>query len=85
MELDDLEKRMSRYFENLVAGLKNRIEKSDELLHALGPKNVLNRGYTFTTDQDGAVVTDFTSFKRIEKGSVLKLHFSDGHGNVEKI
>ena len=85
MELDYLQKRLERHFENLLSGFKNRLEKSDELLHALGPKNVLNRGYTFTTDENGKVVSDFQSFQKVKKDQLLSLHFSDGHGSVKKV
>ena len=83
--IDELIKK-SKYLIEKKSELKNiRLEKNHELLEALNPHNVLDRGYSFLTSTTGSVLSDVKSFKTIPKGTKLNINFSDGKGIVEKV
>jgi len=82
--VDDLFQRLTNVVNDQINQLGNRVERSGYLLGALGPYQVLARGYTFVTTEDGKVVASYKSFKKIDQDKDLLLHFSDGHGKVRK-
>lgn len=76
---------------NLRSSLETSIRRILEIYHqmlvnnqarlkALNPFAVLDRGYTYVTNEDGVVVD---SVRKIEKGQLLSLHWSDGHIRTE--
>ncbi len=82
--VDDLFQRLSNVIKDQLNLLNNRVERSGYLLGALGPYQVLGRGYTFVTTNEGNVISSYRSFEKIEQDTDLLLHFSDGHGKVRK-
>ncbi len=85
LNLDDLLQRLQTNTKDQMIEFSKRVDRSGYLLNALGPHQVLGRGYSYLTTEDGDVVTTFKSFKKIPKSKALDLHFLDGHGKVRKI
>ncbi len=71
-------------FTNKVSELKLRVENNHKMLSLLDPRNVLNRGYSFVQDSNGAVISDIKNFKELTDNSLISIHFKDGIGTVVK-
>ena len=76
------ERRIERILPRLEPALKlrlqreaSRLETATAKLEAYSPYGVLERGYSLTTAEDGAVVRDATALK---KGDVLTTRFARG-------
>jgi exodeoxyribonuclease VII large subunit len=54
---------------------RGRIEELSRVLQAIGPQNVLRRGFSYTTDASGRLVT---AAKGVTPGQVITTHLSDG-------
>lgn len=83
--IDDNLKRMRASLENTLKDREFRVSKSYELLNALSPTNVLDRGYSYLTSEEGSVIASSKEFKKIRKGTTLSIQFSDGKNQVSKI
>jgi exodeoxyribonuclease VII large subunit len=83
--IDELIKRSKYLIEKKNEAEKSRLEKNYELLGALNPHNVLDRGYSFLTSTEGSVLSDVRSFNELSSGTKLNINFSDGKGVVEKV
>lgn len=84
----NLDELYSKIYNETSMMLKERamkVEKYNELLFALNPKNVLGRGFTFVEADDGKIISEYKGFKKLPKAKVLKIHFSDGQGEVAKL
>jgi exodeoxyribonuclease VII large subunit len=64
--------------------LAEKLVRLEQVLGALNPSNVLNRGYSYITVQDGAVVTSAKEFQASPPGSRIEIHFHDGNGSALK-
>jgi exonuclease VII large subunit len=84
MELDELVSRANVQVQEKYKLVSNQLEKNHSILLALGPSQVLKRGYTYTTLKSGAVVDSSESFKKIKANEKLTLHWADGEGEVVK-
>lgn len=74
-EVQQLSKRLDLSIGHSLEMAKNQIKSLSSKLDALSPRNVINRGYSMTTDQKGNVVT---SVKQIREGDTLKSVLKDG-------
>ena len=72
--LDELEWRMKNRVSNLLERSADDLEHLAATLNVLDPHRVLERGYAFVTDARNRVV----SSSKVDDGSRLSLHFSDG-------
>ena len=72
--LDELEWRMKNRVSNLLERSSDDLEHLAATLNVLDPHRVLERGYAFVTDARNRVV----SSSKVDDGSRLNLHFSDG-------
>jgi len=84
MELDDLISRTDISIKETYKQVEHKLEKNHSLLLALGPSQVLKRGYTYTTLKSGEVIESQSNFKKIKSGESLTLHWADGMGVVTK-
>jgi exodeoxyribonuclease VII large subunit len=82
---DELIKRFKVGIEKYTLEKSNSINRSFELLNALNPNNVLDRGYSYLSDDSGKVISSHKDFKDIEAESKLKIKFNDGVGEVRKL
>lgn len=76
--LDECFIRLNYEVNSKIKSKINETEKWKDVLNALGPRNVLQRGYTFVQIQGGEVVTSLQQYKRVQIGTKLELHFHDG-------
>ena len=74
-EVQQLSKRLDLSIGHSLEMARNQIKSLSSKLDALSPRNVINRGYSMTTDQKGNVVT---SVKQIREGDTLKSVLKDG-------
>ncbi|WP_127714820.1 exodeoxyribonuclease VII large subunit [Halobacteriovorax sp. HLS] len=82
--LDDLSKRALSSIEKKKENFVNIVEKKHDLLLALNPKNILNRGYSYLSSTDGSVVSSIDEFDDLPNRSVVDIHFHDGKRKVIK-
>ena len=68
-----------------VVELKYQLEKQNELLRAINPSNVLNRGYSYLIDENKKVIAGVENFKKLKTKDKIYAHFKDGVGEMEKI
>ncbi len=85
LELDENLERMKTALKEKMVGLNHRLDKSNGLLKALNPKNVLERGYGLVETLDGGVVASAKDLDRLSPGAQLNLHFHDGKRKIQKI
>lgn len=64
--------------------LSQRLETQMSILRALDPSGVLNRGYTYISDENGHVMTKARDLDSKPDKFQFSLHFSDGVRKVEK-
>jgi exodeoxyribonuclease VII large subunit len=55
--------------------LEDRMQSKEQMLRLLGPDSVLARGFSYTTDAKGRVITDADT---VESGDELVTRFSKG-------
>ena len=79
--VSDIKDELSSYKEDLYISITNMLRKETQLLErkketleALNPENVLARGFTLTTDENGHPL----DIKNIKKGDVIKTVYSHG-------
>ncbi len=79
-ELDQLSARLERLQERLRQAAEQKLTALEKQLHAVGPRSVLRRGYSYTTRPDGKVVRSAVA---VGPGDHLVLHFEDGRVHSE--
>ena len=82
--LDEAQRKLSIVMKDRADNAGRKLEKSISLLNALGPQNVLERGYTYITGSAGQLLDNIDSFDSIKPGDKLKIQFHDGSGEVIK-
>ncbi len=81
--LTDVSRQQLRDRKQILQGLlqpylqtqRQRLRSLDSQLHALGPEQVLARGYTLSCDQYGNIITHAA---RLQSGQTMHTRFSDG-------
>lgn len=81
--LDDLQNRLKSGPKEKISEHHQHLDKMNSLLNALGPNQVLKRGYSFLKF-DEQVIADQKSFDALEKSTELEIYFHDGKGKVAK-
>jgi exodeoxyribonuclease VII large subunit len=82
--VDELVMKLNHNFHLSVEKKKADLKRLEEVLRALDPGRVLNRGYSYVEATDGHVVASAKDFKKVPAGRKLTLHFQDGKGTVIK-
>ena len=83
LELDENLARMQMHLKDRLNQWRHQIDKSHDVLNALNPKNVLERGYGFLESESGKVVGSAEDFDKIPKMVSLNLHFHDGKRKIK--
>ncbi len=83
LELDENLARMQRSLKEKLSQWRHQVDKSHDVLKALNPKNVLERGYGFLETDDGKVIGSAGEFDTLPKTTALSLHFHDGKRKVK--
>lgn len=64
--------------------VKDKLMRMEQVLSALNPSNVLNRGYVYLKSTNGEVIASSKDFGQLKTGSALDIYFHDGKGVVTK-
>lgn len=83
--LDESLLQMSRALKEKLRVLNHRLDRSDGLLKALNPQNVLERGYGYVETSEGLLVSSAIELDGLVSGAQLNLHFHDGKRKVQKL
>ncbi|MHA7814018.1 MAG: exodeoxyribonuclease VII large subunit [Phycisphaerales bacterium] len=73
--VDQLSARLARVMTRAVVQRREELEHTARELHAIGPAQVLSRGYSLTLDQDGKALR---SVKQARAGSTIETVLNDG-------
>jgi exodeoxyribonuclease VII large subunit len=84
-ELDELEMRIKHTSEVKINSWKDKLIRYEQVLTAIDPKRVLNRGYSYIQDDNKLVITNFSDFQKLKDKTQINIHFKDGIGNAQKI
>lgn len=68
-EVEELKEELQQSMEELIENLKRDLKNKKDHLAILNPKQVLERGYSITEDENGRVIS---SIKDIKKGAKIK-------------
>ncbi|MBC7429884.1 MAG: exodeoxyribonuclease VII large subunit [Bacteriovorax sp.] len=83
LNLDDNLQRMQQLLKEKIKDLRFTINRSHDVLKALNPKNVLERGYGYLETEKGKVVGSAQDFDKLPKSASMNLHFHDGKRKVK--
>ena len=78
MSLDELSSRMKYSIETKLRNTGTKLEGLGQMMTALGPQNVLDRGYTYIQDEDGKLVGNKKQYNELKNGKSVAITFSDG-------
>ena len=65
-------------------GLSDKLTRLEQVMSALNPSSVLNRGYSYVKTSEGTVVTSMKDFEQNKKGTKIDIIFHDGKGSALK-
>jgi len=65
-------------------GLSDKLTRLEQVMSALNPSSVLNRGYSYVKTSEGTVVTSMKDFEKNNKGTKIDIIFHDGKGSALK-
>ncbi len=83
LSLDESLQRMQQLLKDKIKDYRFQINRSHDVLKALNPKNVLERGYGYLESEKGKVVGSAAEFDKIPKAAPMSLHFFDGKRKVK--
>lgn len=78
--MDGIKERPDRAIISKIQDLDSRLEKDSKMLDGLNPLNVLTRGYSMITSQDGKVLT---AIDDIDVGASVTIHMRDGEADAK--
>lgn len=84
MELDENIKNIETVINSKIDSFKNKLNLQEKLLSSIDPKNVLNRGYSYITDENSDVIETTKSFLN-STSEVHFINFKDGREKIKKI
>ena len=90
MRVDDAFERLKLFMSESLTNYKNQVQRSEELLKALNPQNIMKRGYTYLKTQrtqgsrGDKLIGSLEQFKKIRPKEKMAIFFHDGRGKVEK-
>jgi exodeoxyribonuclease VII large subunit len=82
--LDENVEQIKRSLKEKMKFLNHRLDKSNDLLKVLNPKNVLERGYGYVDTAEGTLVSSAYTLDQFTSGTQLNVHFHDGKRKVLK-
>jgi exodeoxyribonuclease VII large subunit len=85
MSLDDYAIRLRHSVEKRMQAAVSRLDGHNQMLTALGPKNVLDRGYSYLKSDDDDVITNHKDYTKLKDESNILITFSDGVGKAKVI
>ena len=82
-QLDELLGGLQRAPNNFYQKKFHSLERACELLLALGPQEVLSRGYSYITTEKNQVISKHKEFTKLKTHTTIKVNFYDGVGNAK--
>ena len=79
IQLTDVQEQLTRVLQRGLDQKRMRLDYTLDGLHKLSPLRVLQRGYTFAADENGAVVAGVSA---MQPGQKLRLTFADGEADA---
>lgn len=64
--------------------VSDKLTRLEQVMSALNPSSVLNRGYSYVKTSEGKVVTTVKEFEKIKKGTKIDIILHDGKGSALK-
>jgi exodeoxyribonuclease VII large subunit len=83
LRLDDALSTMQIKLKELMVHHHHKIDNHYNLLQALNPKNVMQRGYSFLVSPNGKVINSTKEFDSIDQDKSMVLNFYDGTRKVK--
>jgi exodeoxyribonuclease VII large subunit len=83
MALDEYGVRLRHSMEKRMQAAVSRLESYNQMLTALGPSNVLDRGYSYIKSESGSVITRQKDYQKLKDESNILIAFSDGIGKAK--
>lgn len=83
MSLDDMGSRMKYAIETKIREAQSKLESLNQVMSALGPQNVLERGYTYVQNSKGKLLSNLGDYNKLKEDSEIKITFSDGTGKAK--
>lgn len=84
LHLDEMIEATKKALELKINKIGHRLDKNHEVLNALNPKNVLNRGFSYVESDDKKIIASGQKFDSLPVGTPLRIHFYDGERKVIK-
>ena len=84
LQLEDLFHRLQSALPVKFTGWALQLEKNHQILKALNPNNVLQRGFSYLQDSHGGLVPGSAEFEKLGQNEKLRVVFKDGKGLVQK-
>lgn len=84
MQASDLLERSLKAMEKSAESSRNRLGAIEHVLSAIDPKNVLKRGYSYVSDEEGRVLAKLSDYDKLNKNDKIQIHFADGSGDAKK-
>ena len=80
VQLDSFTERPEISINNSIKGMEDSLASHSKHLEGLNPLNILSRGYSMITSEDGTVIT---SIERLDVGDSVKIRFRDGSASAD--
>jgi exodeoxyribonuclease VII large subunit len=64
--------------------MSDKLTRLEQVMSALNPSSVLNRGYSYVTTAEGSVITSAKDFNQTKKNTKIDIIFHDGKGSALK-
>lgn len=84
MMLDEFQGRLSSAVDKVTNNAHHRIDNLNDMLKALNPENVLDRGYSYIKAKNNKIINNLEMFNELASGDEITVKFSDGVGDVLK-
>ena len=81
--LDEVYSHLTRSMDQILSQHKEHTHRLHGLLNAVAPVNVMKRGFSYLTGEEG-LIADADTFAKTNPSQVLTLHFHDGSGRIRK-
>jgi exodeoxyribonuclease VII large subunit len=83
-ETDELLMRLTHVTQIRSSRAKEELKRFEQVLSALNPRKVLERGYSYVQLEGGEIVTSLQQYSETKTSAKLVLNFHDGKGKAQK-
>lgn len=83
-KLDEAMMRLDHIIKMKTAERNEQLKRLHQVLSALNPSQVLNRGFSYVKVRNQGVVSSLSDYNKIESSTHFEIHFHDGSGIAMK-